>query len=71
MSSPPLPPSPMCLLERHLLDPEQLPVHQGEDVGLFWEPQPEPRRLLRAELAPLETTLKVERDLATGERDRT
>jgi hypothetical protein len=35
-------------------------------VRRFWDRTPEPKRLLSADPAPLSTTLKVERDFATG-----
>ena len=57
-------------LERFLMEPELLPVHDGDEIGLFWEPEPQPKRLLKADLSPMETTLKVERDLATGTKIR-
>ncbi len=64
---PPILPSTSDRLDPYLLDPMRLPVHQGRDIGHFWLPDPQPKRLLRAELAPVQTTLAVDRDLATGQ----
>lgn len=57
------------VLDSYLLCPEtRLPIHQPEQHKVnYWERNPNPQRLLHSELKPVQTTLKVQRDLATGE----
>ncbi len=66
-SLPPVLPSLSDRLDSFLLHPERLPIHDGASLGLFRPAQLNPRNLLRtAAPAPLETCLRVDRDLATG-----
>jgi hypothetical protein len=62
---PPILPSINEKLEQYLDNPELLPMHNDEPIR-FWDRIPQPKRLLFTEIAPLSTTLKVDRDPATG-----
>ena len=64
---PPILPSVNEKLEQYLENPELLPMHNDEPIR-FWDRIPQPKRLLYAEIAPLSTTLKVDRDPSTGEQ---
>ncbi len=66
---PPVLPDVMEQLESYLMEPDHLPIHSGSWADghiRFWQRIPEPKRLLHVDLSPVETTLKVDRDLATG-----
>ena len=52
-------------LEHYLENPESLPMHNDEPLR-FWNRIPQPKRLLFTDIAPLSTTLKVDRDPSTG-----
>ncbi|KAL1501935.1 hypothetical protein ABEB36_007162 [Hypothenemus hampei] len=54
-------------LENYILCPENLPIHSYEKNQQFWHREPEPLELLHYEVAPVSTTLRVKRDLDTGE----
>ncbi|XP_059090527.1 superkiller complex protein 2-like [Tigriopus californicus] len=59
-------------LESYLLSPEDLPIHadHGDEIPTqlaFWDRIPQPERVLHLDTAPIATTLKVQRDLATGD----
>ena len=62
---PPILPSINEKLEQYLENPELLPMHNDEPIR-FWNRTPQPKRLLFAEMAPLSTTLTVDRDASTG-----
>ena len=62
---PPILPSINKRLDQYLEDPELLPMHNDQPIRI-WNRIPQPKRLLFTEIAPLSTTLKVERDPATG-----
>ena len=53
-------------LDQYLLRPDLLPIHLGEDTAKSWPRTPRPERLLQAEIRNTDSTLKVDRDLATG-----
>ena len=62
---PPILPSINEKLEQYLENPELLPIHNDEPIR-FWNRVPQPKRLLFTDIAPLSTTLKVDRDASTG-----
>ena len=66
---PPILPSINEKLEQYLENPELLPIHNDEPIR-FWERIPQPKRLLFTNIAPLSTTLKVDRDPSTGNFSR-
>ena len=63
---PPILPSINEKIERYLDTPDLLPMHNDEPIR-FWNRIPQPKRLLFADIAPLSTTLKVDRDPSTGD----
>ena len=64
---PPILPSINEKIERYLDSPELVPMHNEEPIR-FWDRIPQPKRFLFAEIAPLSTTLKVDRDPSTGNK---
>ncbi|KAK5649054.1 hypothetical protein RI129_003946 [Pyrocoelia pectoralis] len=71
--SPPLiePPPILPDIEEELLEyltkPERLPIHDYERNQEFWPRKPDPTKLFHYDFSPLSTTLKVQRDMNTGE----
>ncbi len=65
LGAPPVLPSLESELDAYLLRPDLLPVHNRDRLH-FWARTPKPQRLLHAEMAPVDSTLEVERDQATG-----
>lgn len=71
LGPPPILPSLEERLESYLLSPEELPIHADHFDEIpahlaFWDRLPNPERVLNMDTAPMGTTLKVQRDLATG-----
>ncbi|XP_066249016.1 superkiller complex protein 2 [Euwallacea similis] len=66
-NSPPILPDVQHILEGYLLQPENLPIHRYERNQQFYPRVPDPLELLDYERAPSSTTLRVQRDLDTGE----
>ncbi|KAJ1528402.1 hypothetical protein ONE63_006817 [Megalurothrips usitatus] len=54
-------------LKEFILCPENLPIHDYRFVQQHWDRKPNPHTLYNVESAPLGTTLKVSRDMSTGE----
>ncbi|XP_050296280.1 helicase SKI2W [Anthonomus grandis grandis] len=54
-------------LEKYVLCPENLPIHKYEKNQQFWPREAEILELLHFDEAPVSTTLRVQRDLDTGE----
>ncbi|KAK4884408.1 hypothetical protein RN001_000679 [Aquatica leii] len=58
-------------IEQELLDylttPERLPIHDYERNQEFWPRKPDPSKLINYDFCPLSTTLKVQRNVNTGE----
>ena len=52
-------------LDEYLLRPDLLPIHRRRRLH-FWPHVPQPMRLLRCDLAPVDTTLEADRDEVTG-----
>ena len=65
MGLPPILPDINENLEQYLDNPELLPMHKDEPLRI-WNRIPQPKRLLFTDIAPLSTTLKVDRDPSTG-----
>ncbi|XP_063988290.1 superkiller complex protein 2 [Diachasmimorpha longicaudata] len=68
----PLGPPPILLdirdeLKEYIECPERLPIHQVENVQLYWPREPEILALLEFDLSPVGTTLKFDRDPITGQ----
>ncbi|XP_014209081.1 helicase SKI2W [Copidosoma floridanum] len=63
---PPILPDIKTELREYIVYPEKLPIHQIDNVQQYWERQPQLLSLLKADLAPVGTTLKYERDPITG-----
>uniref|UniRef100_A0A6V7L8X4 Helicase ATP-binding domain-containing protein n=1 Tax=Bracon brevicornis TaxID=1563983 RepID=A0A6V7L8X4_9HYME len=53
-------------LKEYIQCPEKLPIHQVENVQLYWPREPKPLAILEFDLSPLATTLKFDRDPITG-----
>lgn len=69
---PPVLPDLRASLESHLHCPERLDIHrQSGSSPSLWDRKPNPTRIAHVEMAPTNTTLKVDRDLATGKANLT
>lgn len=66
MELPPLP-SPATDLERFLLSPENLPIHDFRASQRLWPREPRVESLYHAPLCPAHTDITVERDPTSGE----
>ncbi|XP_074623537.1 superkiller complex protein 2-like [Acropora palmata] len=65
---PPLfPPDLKTDLEKYLLDPTPLPIHDFHKTQRFWPRERDSESLFYADVCPVPTTLKVERNPTTGE----
>ncbi|XP_015116157.1 helicase SKI2W [Diachasma alloeum] len=53
-------------LKEYIECPERLPIHQVENVQLYWPREPQILALLEFDLSPVGTTLKFDRDPITG-----
>ncbi|XP_012275603.1 helicase SKI2W [Orussus abietinus] len=53
-------------LKGYIECPERLPIHQIENVQIYWPREPDVLSLLEFDLAPTGTTLKFDRDPMTG-----
>ncbi|XP_068695347.1 superkiller complex protein 2-like [Montipora foliosa] len=56
-----------CDLEKYLLDPTSLPIHDFHKTQRFWPRERDSESLLFADVCPVPSTLKVERNPTTGE----
>ncbi|KAF5305755.1 hypothetical protein FQR65_LT07651 [Abscondita terminalis] len=54
-------------LLNYLTSPESLPIHDYEKNQEFWPREPNPSNLINYNFSPLSTTLKVQRDVNTGQ----
>lgn len=54
-------------LEKYLLDPTVLPIHDFQRTQRFWPRERDPESLLFSDVCPVPSTLKVERNPTTGE----
>lgn len=54
-------------LEKYLLDPTVLPIHDFQRTQRFWPREQDPESLLFSDVCPVPSTLKVERNPTTGE----
>jgi len=54
-------------LEKYLLDPTSLPIHDFHKTQRFWPRERDSESLLFADVCPVPSTLKVERNPTTGE----
>lgn len=54
-------------LEKYLLDPTVLPIHDFHKTQRFWPRERDPESLLFGDVCPVPSTLKVERNPTTGE----
>ncbi|XP_078343350.1 superkiller complex protein 2-like [Oculina patagonica] len=54
-------------LEKYLLDPTSLPIHDFHKTQRFWPRERDPESLLFSDVCPVPSTLKVERNPTTGE----
>ncbi|XP_020612278.1 helicase SKI2W-like [Orbicella faveolata] len=54
-------------LEKYLLDPTTLPIHDFHKTQRFWPRERDPESLLFSDVCPVPSTLKVERNPTTGE----
>ncbi|OXU24095.1 hypothetical protein TSAR_004469 [Trichomalopsis sarcophagae] len=63
---PPILPDIRTELKEYIVNPEKLAIHQVDKVQQYWERKPKILSLLEANLTPLGTTLKYERDPITG-----
>ncbi|PFX34751.1 Helicase SKI2W [Stylophora pistillata] len=54
-------------LEKYLLDPTVLPIHDFYRTQRFWPREQDPESLLFSDVCPVPLTLKVERNPTTGE----
>ncbi|XP_030766444.1 helicase SKI2W isoform X2 [Sitophilus oryzae] len=53
-------------LQKYLLCPESLPIHEYERSQQIWLRNSIPEELIKYELSPVSTTLRVQRDLDSG-----
>lgn len=53
-------------LREYIECPERLPIHQLDDAQCYWPRIPDVCSLLEYDLAPINTTLKFDRDPITG-----
>lgn len=53
-------------LKEYIVYPERLPIHQLNKVQQYWERDLQVLSLLEADLAPIGTTLRYDRDPITG-----
>ncbi|XP_011306094.1 helicase SKI2W [Fopius arisanus] len=53
-------------LKEYIQCPERLPIHQVENVQLYWPREPDTLALLEFDLSPVGTALKFDRDPITG-----
>ena len=66
VAPPPVLPDPDEVLRGFLLRPESLPIYATEATARAWHRTPRPERLLQADMRDVDSTLKVDRDPATG-----
>ncbi|KAF4525429.1 hypothetical protein B566_EDAN004172 [Ephemera danica] len=64
---PPVLPDVEKQLKEYIICPDRLPIHDYKESQLSWPRIPDPASLYHVELCPPSTTLKVERDVTTGE----
>ncbi|GAB1863836.1 Helicase SKI2W [Camponotus japonicus] len=63
---PPIWPDIKLELREYIECPERLPIHQLDDAQCYWSRIPDVCSLLEYDLAPINTTLKFDRDPITG-----